>query len=69
MGRKLDDLHLKDLLKYKCEVYLKQPLIPPQRKIIVAYHTLNFRLAIKLDDGQLFLSLKKIDFATFPLII
>ena len=33
-GRKLDYLHLKDLLKYKCEWYLKQPLTTSQRKII-----------------------------------
>jgi hypothetical protein len=34
LGRKLDYLHLKDLLKYKCEWYLKQPLTTSQRKII-----------------------------------
>ena len=46
--KKLDDLHLKDFLKYECELYLKQPLTPPQCKIIVAYRTLNHRLAIKI---------------------
>ena len=33
-GKKLDYLHLKNLLKYKCELYLKQQLTTPQRKII-----------------------------------
>jgi hypothetical protein len=46
-GKKLDDLHLKDFLKYKCELYLKQSLTPPQCKIIVALHTSNHRLAIE----------------------
>ena len=30
---KLDYLHLKEFLKYECELYLKQPLTPPQCKI------------------------------------
>jgi len=46
-GKKLDYLHLKDFLKYECELYLKQPLTPPQRKIIAAYRTSNHRLAIE----------------------
>jgi hypothetical protein len=33
-------------LKYECELYLKQPLTPPQCKIIVAYRITNHRLAI-----------------------
>jgi len=37
-------LHLKDFLRYKCELYLKQPLTPPQCRTIVAYRTLNHRL-------------------------
>ena len=37
-----------DILKYECELYLKQPLTPPQHKIIVAYRTLNHRLAIEI---------------------
>ena len=45
--KKLDYIHLKDFLKYKCELYLKQPLNPSQRKIIVAYHALNHGLAIE----------------------
>ena len=48
-GTKLDYLHLKDFLKYKCEFYLKHPLTAPQRKIIIAYHTLNHRLAIEIE--------------------
>ena len=47
-GKKLDYRHVMDFLKYKCELYLKQPLAPPQHKIIVAYCTSNHRLAIKI---------------------
>ena len=47
---KLYYLHLEDLLKYKCELYLKPLLTPPQRKIIFAYCTSNHRLAI--ETGQ-----------------
>ena len=47
-GKKLNYLHLKDFLKYECELYLKQPLAPPQCKIIVAYHTSNHELAIEI---------------------
>ena len=45
--KKLDHLHLKDFLKLKCELYLKQPLTPPQHKIIDAYRTSNHRLYIE----------------------
>ena len=48
LGKKLDYLHLKDFLKYKCELYLKQSLTPPQCKVIVDYHTSNHRLAIEI---------------------
>ena len=48
LGKKLDYLHLKDLCKYECELYLKQPLTPPRRKITVAYHTTDHRLAIEI---------------------
>ena len=34
-------------LKYKCQLYLKHPLTPSQRKIIVAYRTSNHKLFIK----------------------
>jgi len=27
LGKKLDYLHLRDFLKYECELYLKQPLM------------------------------------------
>ena len=49
--KKLGYLHLKRFLDYECELYLKQPLTPPQHKIIFAYYTSNHRLAI--DIGQL----------------
>ena len=45
--KKLHYLHLKDIFIYECELYLKQPLTPPQRKIIDAYWTSNHRLAIE----------------------
>ena len=35
------------LSKSECELYLKQPLTPPQRKIIATNCTLNHRLAIE----------------------
>ena len=47
-GKNLDFIHLKHVLKYKCKLYLKQPLGPPQRKIIVAYHTTNHRIASEI---------------------
>ena len=46
LGKKLIYLHLKDFLKYECEMYLKKSLSPPQRKIIDAYHTMNHTLAV-----------------------
>ena len=49
LGKKLDHLHLKDFLKYECELYLKQPLPPPQCKIIIGCCTTDCRLGIKLD--------------------
>ena len=45
--KKLDYLHLKDSLKYDCELYLKQSLTSSQLKIIVAYHTSIHRLSIE----------------------
>jgi len=47
-GKKLDYLHCKDFLRYECELYLKQPLTLPQCKTIIAYRTVNHRLAIKI---------------------
>ena len=40
LRKKLDYLYLKDFLKYKCELYLLQPLTPPQHNIIATYCTL-----------------------------
>jgi hypothetical protein len=39
-----------DSLKYECELYLKQSSTPPQRKIVVAYHTSNHRLVIEIEQ-------------------
>ena len=47
-GMKLDYLHLKDFLKYECELYQRHLLSPPQDKIIVTYCTLKSRLAIEI---------------------
>jgi hypothetical protein len=47
-GKNLDYLHLKNFRKYECELYLKQPLTPPQCNIIAAYQILNHRLAIDI---------------------
>ena len=50
-------LHLKDFLKYECELYSKQPLTQPHHNIIIACYTLNHRLAIEIPDiGWLSLS-------------
>ena len=46
--KKLDYLHLKDFLKYECDLNLKQPLTPPHRNIIGAYGISNHRLAIEI---------------------
>ena len=46
-GKKLDYLHLFSPMMWS-EAYLKQPLIPPQRKIVVAYCTSNHTLAITI---------------------
>ena len=46
--KKLDYLHLQDVLTYECELFLKQPLTPPQCKTIFAYYTSNHRLAIQV---------------------
>ena len=45
--KKLDYLHLKNLLIHKRELYLQPPLTTPQRKIIVTYYILNHNLAIE----------------------
>ena len=47
-GKKLNYLHLQNFLKYECELYSKQPLTPPQCKIVVAYHASNHRLVIDI---------------------
>ena len=54
-------------LKYECELYLKQPLAPPQCKIIVAYRTSNNRLATKIGRWVTTLSPQILDYATFLL--
>ena len=47
LGRKLGYPHLKDSLKYECELYLKRPSTPPQWQIQKAYRTPNHRLTIE----------------------
>jgi hypothetical protein len=46
--KKLDYLHIKDVIKYECESYLKQPLTPPQYKIIATYCTSNHKFSIEI---------------------
>ena len=46
--KKLNYLHLEDFLKYECELYLKQPLAPPQRKIVATYRTSNHTVDIEI---------------------
>jgi hypothetical protein len=48
LSEELDYLHLKDFLRYECELYLKPSLTPPQCKSIAAYHTSNHKLAIEI---------------------
>ena len=43
----VDYLHFKDLLKYKCELYMRQSLTSSQYKIFVTYYVSNHRLVIK----------------------
>ena len=56
-------------LKYKCELYLKQSLTPPQCKIIVAYCTSNHRLTIDIGQWTTIPILEILDYATFAHII
>ena len=49
------------VLNYKCGLYLKQQLRPPQRKIIVLTTPRIIDLPSTLDGGQLSLSLEIID--------
>lgn len=46
LSQPLGHLHLKDFLNYEYELYIEQPLTPPQRKIIATCHVLNHGLAI-----------------------
>lgn len=45
--KKLDFLHLKDLLNFECKAYLKESILSPQRKIIGAYRSSDYSLAIE----------------------
>ena len=68
--KKLDCLHLKDFLKYECELYSKQPSTPTQRKIIATHRTSNHRLAIENRQWpKLSLPLGILDYATFAPIM
>ena len=53
--------------KDECELYLKQPLTSPQCKTIVAYHTLNHRLAIETGEWPRVASSR--DYLTFAIIM
>jgi hypothetical protein len=59
-------VHLENFLKYKCELCSKQPLTPPQCKIIVAYRTSNHKLAIGIGwCTSAPISLEIVDYAIF----
>ena len=56
-------------LKYECEMYLKQPLTPPKMQYHRGLpHLELIDLPLKLDSGQMSLSLKIINHATFALM-
>ena len=63
----LDYLQLKDFLKHECGLYLKQPLMLPQRNHCCVRHRESSYLPLKLDGGWLSLSLEIIDYATLLL--
>ena len=46
-------------------MYLKQPLTPPQRKIIVAYRNWIIDLPLKLDNSRVSLFVEVLAYATF----
>ena len=71
LGKKLDYLHLKNFLKYECEVYLKQPLTntTTTQDHCVLTAPLIINLPLKLDNGRVFLSLEILDHATFALVM
>jgi hypothetical protein len=47
-GKKLGYLHLKEFLKHKCALYLKQSLTPPHCKIVVTNCTSTHSIAIEI---------------------
>ena len=51
-------------IQYECELYLRQPLTPPQSKLIVAHCTSNHRLAIETGQWMIVPILKILDYAT-----
>ena len=69
LGKQLDYLHLNYFLRYKCELYLKQPLTPPQRKMIVPYRTLNYRVAIEIGQWLTIPIYRIPKYVTFALIM
>ena len=67
-GKKLDYLHLKEFLKYGCELHLKWPINTTTTQDHCCLLHLESDLLSKPDGGQLSLSLEIIDYATFSLI-
>ena len=68
-SKKLDSLHLKDFLKYKCELYLKQLLTPPQQKLLLPTAPRIIDLPLRLDGGGVPQSPEILDYATSVLIM
>jgi hypothetical protein len=62
--KKLDYLHFENFLTYDCELYLKQPRNHNARSLLpITPRTID--LSLKLDDGQLSVSLEMLDYAPF----
>jgi hypothetical protein len=67
--KKLDYLHLKDFLKYECELYLKQPLTQPYHKAIATNYTSNHRFAMDSEQWLTIPISTVIDYATFAILL
>ena len=64
LPQEVSQIHVNFILKY-----LKQPLPPPQHKIVVANYTLNHKLAIQIGRWSTIPSLEITCYATFALLM
>ena len=58
LGTKFDDLHIKDCLEYDCELYLSNLWLHSNARSLLLIAPWIIDLPLKLDGGQLFLSLE-----------